>query len=106
MIQFVAKAVGGETASWKVLSTTEKSQAAMMSLGLGEVSGEYGTDHPQADQWLYCLSGSGSATVEGREITFSAGDLLLIEAGEKHQLRGGPCRTLNFYSPAAYPDEA
>jgi quercetin dioxygenase-like cupin family protein len=103
---FSSKELVGEQSAWRVLATTAKSQLAMMSLDAGQVSGEYGSDHLQADQVLYCLSGSGTALVEAKEIPFAAGDLLLIEAGEHHQIQGGPCQTLNIYSPIAYPDEA
>ncbi len=101
--------IAGHSAFWTVVATTDKSQVALMTLAPGSVSGEYGTDHPDADQALYCVSGSGEIESEGVKRTFSEGDLILIPAGEKHQVRGGsgksPCVTLNFYGPPAYPDE-
>jgi quercetin dioxygenase-like cupin family protein len=102
---FRAKDISEQGEFWKVLHTTGKSQVAVMVLEDGKTSSEYGTDHPQADQLLYCVSGSGTLKSEGHEETFSEGDLALIPAGAKHQVLGGPCVTLNFYGPPAYPDE-
>ena len=105
MEKIEAAQIHGQTDFWRILSTTERTQTAVMVLGPGQVSGEYGTDHPQSDQVLFCLSGSGVAAVEGQELAFRQGDLLIITAGEKHQIKGGPCSTLNIYGPPAYPEE-
>lgn len=61
--------------------------------------------HRGADQWLYVVSGTGEATVDGKRHRLRAGTLLLIEQREKHQVRNtgrGLLRTLNFYAPPAY----
>lgn len=89
-----------------VLQTTGRTQIAVMNLDDGQTSGEYGTDHPQADQILFVLEGQGVVRCEGEEKTVNAGDLVLIPAGAKHQVVGGPMRSLNVYGPVAYPDEA
>lgn len=89
---------------FRVLETTDRSQLAVMVLGDGDTSGEYGTDHPQSDQIILVLEGSGSLVVEGEETPLSVGDIAVIPAGAKHQVRG-PNRTLSFYAPVAYPDE-
>jgi len=88
-----------------VLKTSGKSQVAVMDLGEGEVSGEMKSDHPQSDQVLLVLEGGGSAKVGDEEVTLSVGDVLFIPAGAPHQVRG-PNKSLNFYAPVAYPDEA
>jgi mannose-6-phosphate isomerase-like protein (cupin superfamily) len=54
------------------------------------------------------MSGRGVAIVEEEEHELSPGMLLLIEAGEAHELRSGPdetLATLNFYAPPEYGHE-
>lgn len=95
-------------AFFKVVTNTAHTQVAMMNLKKGEVSGDYGTDHPHADQILIVLSGEAKAKVDGKSHQLNIGDTLLIEAGEKHQIRGESeelFQCVNFYSPIAYPDE-
>lgn len=89
---------------WTVLGGTERSQAAMMTLDPGERTGGADNTH-DADQWLYVISGKGIAVVAGREQPIGGGSLLLIEAGEPHEIRAestGPLRTVNVYAPPAY----
>lgn len=93
---------------FKVIANTAHTQVATMALEQGKTSGEYGTDHPHADQVLLVLSGEGEAKVEGKSHDLREGDVLIVEAGEKHQIKGtsaDPLKTINFYSPIAYPDE-
>jgi mannose-6-phosphate isomerase-like protein (cupin superfamily) len=89
---------------FEVLHTTDRTQVAVMVLKEGETSGEYGTDHPHADQTLIVLEGSGSIKCEGKSAELKPGDVVLIPAGAKHQVIG-PNRTFNVYSPVAYPDD-
>ena len=93
---------------FNVISTTDQCQVALMRLLPDKTSGEYGTDHPQADQVLIVMEGRGHAKVEDRTIELEEGDVLVIKAGEKHQVIADGAtslRTMNVYSPAAYPDE-
>ena len=81
------------------------SQAAEMVLAPGDAEGDCGNRHRGADQWLYVVSGTGEAMVDGKRHRLRAGSLLLIERREKHQIRNtgrALLRTLNFYSPPAY----
>jgi mannose-6-phosphate isomerase-like protein (cupin superfamily) len=97
--------LGGTDEEFAVLQTTERSQVAVMVLQPGAVSGEYGNEHPESDQILHCVSGEGSALVDGEEVALQPGDTLVISAGEPHQIRctgERPLRTLNVYSPPAY----
>jgi len=58
--------------------------------------------HPDSDQWLFVVSGTGVATVDGNEERLTAGDLLRIEAGERHGIENDgeePLETVNFYTP-------
>lgn len=90
---------------FEVVAGTPRSQAATMILEPGTATGGPDNRHPDSDQWLYVAEGSGSATVDGQDVEIAAGDLLLIEAGETHEIRAGedgPLVTLNVYAPPAY----
>ena len=93
---------GGE---FDVLATTPRSQAATMVLEPGETTGGPDNRHEESDPWLYVISGRGEALVDGKETPLEPGRLLLIEAGEAHEVRAGraePLVTLNFYAPPEY----
>lgn len=82
-----------------------RSQAASMTLPPGESEGGPDNRHRGADQWLFVQSGRGLAIVEGHRITLRAGSLVLIERGNRHEVRNTgrtPLRTLNIYVPPAY----
>jgi len=92
-------------APFRVVAETARSQAATMVLRPGEATGGSDNVHPESDQWLYVVSGAGRAVVRGRASALEAGTLLLIEAGETHELRNTgtvPLVTVNVYAPAAY----
>jgi mannose-6-phosphate isomerase-like protein (cupin superfamily) len=74
-------------------------------LRFGEAEGDPGNRHRGADQWLYVLSGTATAKVNGRRYQLRAGSLMLIEHGDEHEIRNTGrtlLRTLNFYVPPAY----
>ena len=76
-----------------------------MELAAGDSTGGPDNRHPESDQWVLVLSGTGTAIVEEAEHELSPGTLLLIEAGEVHELRSGPdepLATLNLYAPPEY----
>lgn len=76
-----------------------------MVLAPGDAEGDAGNRHRGADQWLYVVSGSGEATVNGRRHRLARGSLVFIEHKEKHEIRNtgrALLRTLNFYVPPAY----
>jgi mannose-6-phosphate isomerase-like protein (cupin superfamily) len=90
---------------WRVIPGNRASQAAEMVLAPGDAEGGSDNRHRGADQWLYVLSGSGEAIVNGRRHRLRAGSLVFIERREKHQVKNtgrGLLRTLNFYVPPAY----
>lgn len=90
---------------FRVLVGTERSQAATMVLAPGTSTGGLDNRHPESDQWLYVTSGEGRAIVEGEERELREGDLLVIEAGEAHEIRCDGDRTLktfSIYAPRAY----
>ena len=50
-------------------------------------------------------SGKGEATINGHVYPLEAGSLVLIERGDKHEIRNTgdvPMKTLNVYLPTAY----
>lgn len=61
--------------------------------------------HRATDQWLYVLSGTGTARVNGRRLGLKAGTLLLVEHKDRHEIKctgRALLRTLNFYVPPGY----
>ena len=76
-----------------------------MVLAPGASEGSTGNRHRGADQWLFVIEGKGTATVNRRRIPIMAGTLLLIERGDRHEIRNTGRRllkTLNLYVPPAY----
>lgn len=95
----------GAEGFFEVVAGTSRSQAATMILEPGGSTGGSDNRHAESDQWLYVVSGRGRATVEDREVELSPGSLLLIEAGETHEIECAPDRPLvsiNVYAPPAY----
>ena len=71
----------------------------------GDCEGGPDNRHRGADQWLFVVSGSGRATVNGKRYGLRAGSLVLIERGDTHEIRNSgrtQLRTLSFYVPPAY----
>ena len=98
---------GSKRSFFKVLASSESAQAAMMVLRPGQKSGEeIENEHPNAEQWLFVVSGTGTAHVGKRRVPIADHSLLLVEKGEAHQVentgRRRPLITLNFYVPPAY----
>lgn len=96
--------LGEEATDWEILGRTKRTQGALMTIRYGDTEGGADNRHTASDQWLYVLSGSGTATVAGRKLNLRKGTLLLIEAGEAHEITAGPrsvLKTLNFYGPPA-----
>ena len=88
-----------------VRQTTDDAQAAQMTLSPGQSTGGPDNRHADSDQWCYIVSGSGRATVDGEDVRFESGDLLVIEAGETHEIENDgddPLETLNLYVPPIY----
>jgi len=90
---------------FNVVLGNRKSQAAQMVLEPGGSEGNRDNRHDGADQWLFVVSGTGVAKVNDRRVALRAGSLLLIEHGDRHEIRNtgrGRLTTLNFYVPPAY----
>ena len=71
----------------------------------GDAEGDPKNRHRGADQWLYVVDGRGSALVNGKRHALRPGTLMVIEHGDRHEIRNtgrAPLRTLNLYVPPAY----
>ena len=93
---------------FNVVLGNKRSQAAQMVIASGESEGDPTNRHDGADQWLFVVSGSGQATINRRRYTLRPATLLLIERGDRHEIRNTgrqPLKTLNFYVPPAYTSD-
>lgn len=97
------------TEGFRVAFEVRRAQCAEMVLAPGDREGGEDNRHRGADQWLYVVDGEGIAIVETggrrRRLRLSAGRLLVIEKGERHEIRNtgkALLRTLNFYTPPAF----
>jgi oxalate decarboxylase/phosphoglucose isomerase-like protein (cupin superfamily) len=90
---------------FRVVFGNRRGQAAEMVIPPGDAEGDPGNYHRGADQWLYVVAGSGRAIVNGKRFPLRAGTLVLIERGDRHEIRNTgrkPLQTLNLYAPPAY----
>lgn len=80
-------------------------QVAEMVIAPGAAEGGPGNRHRGAEQWLYVVEGTGVVIGARRRIPLAAGVVVLIRAGEAHEVRNTGktlLKTLNFYAPPAY----
>lgn len=88
-----------------VVAGNKRSQAATMVIPSDGKEGGPANNHRGADQWLFVVSGKGSATIAGKKIPLRKSALVLIERGQNHEIRNtgrADLVTLNFYVPPAY----
>jgi mannose-6-phosphate isomerase-like protein (cupin superfamily) len=86
----------------------EHSQAAQMVLGPGATEEGADNRHKGADQWLFVVGGTGEAVLIGRHVELHAGTLVLIQHGDKHEIRNTGqtvLSTLNVYVPPTHTDD-
>ncbi len=89
---------------FEVLAKTKRSEVATMVIHPGDKEGGPDNKH-KGDQWLYVLSGKGTALVEGKEVSLERGVLLEIPEGERHEIKNTgqtDLRTINFYSAVVF----
>lgn len=67
-----------------VLSTGDKSQLVVMDIKPGEDIGE--ETHAHVEQTLYIQSGQGQAVLNGEVTDISAGDVVIVSPGTKHNI--------------------
>jgi len=99
------KAGKGGSTDWRHVFSTRRAQAAEMVIRPGDAEGGPDNRHQGADQWLFVISGAGEARINGRRTHLFTGSLLLIEQGDRHEIRNTGhelLRTLNFYTPPAF----
>lgn len=85
-----------------------RSQAAVMVLVAGGKEGDPENYHHGADQWLFVMEGTGRAIINGRGVSLRAGTMVLIEAGDRHEIRNtgrSLLKTVSVYVPPAYRNE-
>jgi mannose-6-phosphate isomerase-like protein (cupin superfamily) len=85
-----------------------RSQAAVMVLPAGGQEGGPDNNHRGADQWLFVVEGTGTAIINGHKKVLKAGTVVLIEAGDRHEIRNtgrSLLKTVSVYLPPAYRDE-
>lgn len=90
---------------FRIALGNRRSQAGTMVLEPGGKEGGPDNRHRGADQWLFVVSGRGSATVSRRRRMLKQGSLVLIERGAPHEIRNtgrAPLKTLVVYVPPAY----
>ncbi len=91
---------------FRVALGNARSQAAEMVIPPGGAEGGPGNRHRGADQWLFVVAGKGAVRLgRKRPVQLRAGDLVLIEHGDEHEVRNTgrtALRTLNVYVPPAY----
>ena len=89
----------------QVLYTTGLSQLVLMSVPTGCDIGE--EVHEGIDQVLAFVEGQGEAVVEGERRRVSAGSVVVIPAGTRHNFintGGGPLKLVTIYTPPEHPD--
>jgi mannose-6-phosphate isomerase-like protein (cupin superfamily) len=90
---------------FRVAIDGQRAQVAEMVIHPGDREGDAGNRHRAADQWLFVVSGTGEAVVNGRRLKLKAGTMLLIEHKDRHEVKNTGrtlLKTLNFYHPRAY----
>jgi len=90
---------------FRVAFGNRRAQVAEMVLLPGTSEGGPRNRHHGADQWLFVVSGTGTATVRHKRYRLRSGVVMLIEHGDQHEIKNTgrtPLKTLNIYSPPAY----
>ena len=88
----------------RVLWTGEHTQLVIMTIPPG---GEIGEEvHPDNDQILTFVSGTGEATVSGATKQVAQGDLVVVPAGRKHNFVNTGPNPLILYTVYGPPDHA
>jgi mannose-6-phosphate isomerase-like protein (cupin superfamily) len=93
---------------FKVILGNRRVQAAQMVIAPGCSEGGPKNRHRRSDQWLFIVAGTGTAIVSGRRHALKQYSLLLIEHGERHEIRNTGrtlLKTVNFYSPPGYTED-
>jgi len=90
---------------FRVSVGNDRSQGAVKVLPKGGCEGGPDNRHRGADQWLMVISGTGAATINGRKVPLRAGSMVLIERGDRHEIRNtgrSLLKTVSVYVLPAY----
>lgn len=93
------------TKGFRIAFANARAEAAEFVIPPGDSEGGPRNAHRGADQWMLVLDGRGTAIVNGKRRALRAGSLLLIEKGERHEIRNtGRALLKSFvvYTPPAY----
>lgn len=89
----------------RVVFTGMRMQLVLMSIPPGGDIGE--ETHARVEQAFFCAAGSGVAVLNGVENRFTAGDVVLVTMGTRHNFRNAgnePLQLYTIYSPPNHID--
>lgn len=89
----------------RVLSTGPHAQLVVMRIPAGEEIGE--EVHDDVDQVVAIVDGSAEAVLDDVPTQIGGGDLVLVPAGTKHNVRNvgtGDLKLYTVYAPPEHPD--
>ncbi len=105
LVHFTIATTAEESADFRrVLWTGEHTQLVVMTI---PVDGEIGEEtHPDTDQILTIVSGTGEARVSGQKRGIAQGDLVVVQAGLKHNIVNTGPNPLVLYTVYGPPEHA
>ena len=78
------------------IATAQYSQVVLMNIRPQEEIGE--EVHPNTDQLLVFVSGTGKAILNGETSSINPGDLILVPAGTRHNIINAGIENLKLYT--------
>jgi mannose-6-phosphate isomerase-like protein (cupin superfamily) len=87
----------------RVLYTTRYTQLVVMALPPQE---EIGEEVHTVDQILYLIDGEGEAIVAGQRHSVEKGDIVIVPAGVRHNVRNTEDEPLKLFTIYASPEHA
>jgi mannose-6-phosphate isomerase-like protein (cupin superfamily) len=93
---------------FRVSVRNARSQAAVMVLAAGGREGGPDNLHRGADQWLFVIEGTGTAIINGHKMSLKPGKVVLIDAGDRHEICNtgrSLLKTVSVYAPPAYRND-
>lgn len=88
----------------QVLCSTDNAQLVVMSLKPSE---DIGMEVHEVDQYLFFVSGTGKAVLNGEESAFGPGDVYIVPHGTEHNFINtgeGEVKLFTIYAPAEHAD--
>lgn len=102
----IEQATLGNSHFRKVLYTAKNMQLVLMSLKPGEEIGE--ETHPDNDQFFRFEGGAGKCFVDGHEYEVKDGDVIIIPAGARHNVKNADksseLKMYTIYAPPHHKD--